>query len=347
MTSTNPSTLGRDTREPTYFVDIKSEQLRDALNTLLTDIGVINVMEDTLSVSYPLYRKNRSLSRCQVERNLLYNVLDDLSHSWNDIDPVDHARKEHVGLLVDYIKSAYKATALRLESLLRSHQITYDLFWALFKPNTMVYTTCPGTHSPRCVKHESCEEMETKSGSRYWRIEGRYLDFDGTDFGEMLIELRVPKFRGVRQISDLPAFPIQYHPDVTEVKADLFECGTKFIGLMGTHHRYCKGQAFFMHKGNPIRLPVEGRIVVDANLFRKMNPNYSQRKTSEEEVSSISSFGLLHHAQPQPERIKSTGLEPTKLSEDDLLVCCPTVPGFSFNNKAWSEIYSLYQLSSN
>ncbi|KAF1963459.1 P-loop containing nucleoside triphosphate hydrolase protein [Byssothecium circinans] len=322
--SANPCTLDRDTKETTYYIDIKSEQLRDVLRTLLENISVISLKEDKLS----------------VEQNLLYNFLPklELSHYWNNVGPVDYARKEHLGLLIDYIKIAYKATTQHLESLLRSHQITYDLLWALFRPNTMVYTTCPGTHSPRCVKYESGEETKTKSGSKYWKIECRYLDFDGTDFGEMSTELKVPKFQGVRQIDSLPAFPIQYHPNATEVKADLFECGRKFVRLMGTHHHHCKGQAFFMHKGKPVGVPVDSRIMIDAAFFRKMNPNYSKPKASEEDdANPISLFSLLHHSQPQPERVRSTGLEPADLTEDDLLICSPTVPGFSFTDKLWAE----------
>jgi uncharacterized protein DUF7025 len=29
--------------------------------------------------------------------------------------------------------------------------IIYGLLWALFKPSTLVYTTCLGTGKPRCV----------------------------------------------------------------------------------------------------------------------------------------------------------------------------------------------------
>ena len=58
MASANPYTLDRDTKETTYYIDIKSEQLRDVLRTLLEYIGVISLKEDKLSVSHPLHRKS-------------------------------------------------------------------------------------------------------------------------------------------------------------------------------------------------------------------------------------------------------------------------------------------------
>jgi hypothetical protein len=274
----------------------------------------------------------------------LYNFLPELElfRNENYVDPVDCKRKEELELLIDYIKIAYEDATQHLESLLQSHQITYDLLWALFRPNTMVYTKCPGTHSPRCVRYESGEEARTESGSKYWRMECRYLDFDGSDFGEAATELRIPKFRGVRQIDSLAAFPIEYHPNATAVKADLFECGRKFVRWMGTHHRYYKGQAFFMHKGKPVGVSVDSRIMIDAAFFQNMNPNYSKSKANEDDAGPISLFSLLRPFQWQPEQVRSTGLDPTDLTEDDLLICCPTVRGFSFSNKLWGETYPLY-----
>lgn len=53
-----------------------------------------------------------------------------------------------------------------LTSLLENGEI--DLLWALFKPNDPVFTTCHGTHKPRCVRCGFDEEKTSKSGSKYW-----------------------------------------------------------------------------------------------------------------------------------------------------------------------------------
>ena len=80
--------------------------------------------------------------------------------------------------------------------------------YALFKLNALVYTTCSGTGRPRCVKYDLVEQKQSKSGSRYWRVECRFLDFDGMDFGEASTEIKIPKLRGTRQIDKPPAFPL-------------------------------------------------------------------------------------------------------------------------------------------
>ena len=129
-----------------------------------------------------------------------------------------------LSLLVGYIKSTYADTTQDLLSLLSAGHTTYQLLWALFKPNALVYTTCPGTDKPRCVRFSFGEEKTTMTGAKYWSINCRYLDFDGEVFGTVVIELKIPKFRGAKRITALGAFPLEFHSDVTSVRAELFRC---------------------------------------------------------------------------------------------------------------------------
>ncbi|KAH6692795.1 hypothetical protein BKA61DRAFT_499673 [Leptodontidium sp. MPI-SDFR-AT-0119] len=319
------------TEETTFHVDIKSEWLRDVLRDVLKDVQVISLKDGKLSV----------LNRDQVEQKLLFHYLPELESCqiWNEIAPLDQLGSEHIRLLVDYLKQTYETTTRHLESLLQSGEITYDLLWALFKPNSFAFTTCSGTQRPRCVKYDFGEEKKTKSGSKYWNIECRYLDFDGADLGESSIELKIPMFRGVKRINALQAFPLQYHSDANRVKADLLRCGREFVRLMGTHHLHCRGTAFVMFKGKQVKISVDSRIMIDAAFFRKMNPNYSRRSITEDtDAGSIPLFDLIRVSrEPPPEWVRTNGMEPADLTDDDFLICCPTVPGFSFNDKLWAE----------
>jgi hypothetical protein len=56
--------------------------------------------------------------------------------------------KEHLDLLIEHIKTTYALTTHSLFLLWESKEITYNLLWALFKPGTLVYTTCFGTKKP-------------------------------------------------------------------------------------------------------------------------------------------------------------------------------------------------------
>jgi len=123
----------------------------------------------------------------------------------------DHSSSAHLDLLIKYIKEAYETTTQQLIPLLDNGEITYDLLWALFKPDSVVYATCSGTQKPRCIRYDFGEEI-TKDDTQYFQIEGRYFDFDGNIFGETLVEGGIAKFRGARLINTLGIFPLSYHP---------------------------------------------------------------------------------------------------------------------------------------
>ena|SRR5438552_4176415 len=153
-------------------------------------------------------------NRKQVERNVLYNYLSELeayqANSDYDRGP-DPSALKHLDTLVNRIKTDYKVTTESLLPLLEKGEITYDLLWALFKPNTLVYTACFGTGKPRCIIFDYGEEKTTKHNSKYYHMSCRYLDFNGNVFGEAPTEVGIPKFRGRKRINTLDAFPLRYH----------------------------------------------------------------------------------------------------------------------------------------
>jgi hypothetical protein len=247
---------------------------------------------------------------------------------------------KHLDLLIDCVKRIYAPTTARLLPLLEHGEITYDLLWALFKPNTPVYTTCSGTKKPRCVTYDSAEEKRNRWKMKYFSMDCRYFDFDGIAYGKTSIELVIPKFRGTQRINTLPAFPLKYHRDKDQIKSDLVNCGRKFVSLIGTHHVHCQGEAFFMHEGDPVTVSVDSRVMVDADFFWKMNPNYSRPRA---DLAGSRNSNVSGGPPPPPSKpIQSEDVEPAELTEDDLLICCPTVLGFSFGEKLWGAFYLIY-----
>ena len=284
-----------------------------------------------------------------MEQNLLYNYLNELQlyqSNANTRAVHDSICLKHLDLLIEFIKTTYKSTAQRLHSLLKNGKITYDLLWGLFKPNSTVYSTCFGTAKPQCVIYDDGEEGEAGNGLKYYKMGCRYLDYNGQVFGETSINLAIVKFCGKKRISTLNVFPLEHHPDEKRMKVHLIEYGRKFVSMLGAHHRHCRGTSFYITEGEAFTVSVDSRVVLNAAFFRKMNPNYTRPEPNElagtkaendlyfEISSESSSEGSL-------DRIKGNGVEPTKIEEKDLLICCPTVPGFGLRDKLWSMIVSL------
>jgi len=252
---------------------------------------------------------------------------------------------QHLNFLISYVQKAYENATERLLPLLKHSEITYDLIWALFKPNDLLYTTCFGTERDRGVVFDVGEEKMNEFDVKYYSLSCRYRDFNGTIFGETAIEIQIQKFNGVRRIDTLAAFPFTYHPRQCAVKAELVECGRRFITLVGSHHCYCKGDAFHMTKNGPYKMAIDSRIMVDAAFFRKMNPNYSRPKIDangslrpDPPQVAYDLFGGSSTIETSPhDQIKGTETDLSALTEDELMTCCPTVLAFSFKDKLWCK----------
>ncbi|OCK95174.1 uncharacterized protein K441DRAFT_557411, partial [Cenococcum geophilum 1.58] len=78
----------------------------------------------------------------------------------------------HLDLLVTYIKTIYTSTKQRFNSLEYSGEITYNILWALFKPNHLIYRKCLGTRKPRYIKFNFSKERTSYKGEEFFYIKG-------------------------------------------------------------------------------------------------------------------------------------------------------------------------------
>lgn len=324
------------------YIDIKSKLLRDTLRVILALAPEISLNEESLSVSMPYPTITIDfLTFSKVERNFLFHYLPDLeaSRKWNHADPQDSIIREHIALLIDHIHLSYKETEVRLASLLKTGEITYDLLPFLFKPNGLVYTTCRGTKKPRCIRFESGEAKTSTTGVDYFHIKGKYLEFDGKVLGKAPIETAILGFYGSRTINSLEAFPLQYHEAEERMRETLVKCGRKFyFSLIGTQHRHYRGKAFQMKKNKPIEIFINSRIMVDAAMFQEINPNYT-RLSIFKSANSVELWliGDTASSNKLDESAIESSINLDALTDEDLLICSPTVLGFSLTDKLWCK----------
>ncbi|KAL8698333.1 MAG: hypothetical protein Q9201_006630 [Fulgogasparrea decipioides] len=310
--------------EQVFYVDIKSEGLRDVLRIVLRDVHGLSLGEDKIT----------------LERNLLYHYIAELEAHRTELedDTESDGKLKHLDLLVEYIRAAYISTSSRLASLLKNREITYDLLWALFKPNMEIYTTVLDAEKPACCRYDSGKERTTTTGITYFHVDCRLLDFNGQLFGEVSTALGIGKFPGAKQIDRLEAFPFEFHAHQQEMREYFVRCGRHFVSLMGQHHVQYRGNAFYIEKGEYVEVPVDSRIMVDVAYFRKINPNYTRPHINElARPTSSNNTYILFFSDTEAEGVKTKGLDTTTMSEGDLMICSQTVYGWSFGNKRWLE----------
>jgi hypothetical protein len=95
-----------------------------------------------------------------------------------------------------------------------------------------------------------------------------------------------------------------------------------------------------MYKEELVMVSVNSRVMIDVNFFWKMNLNYFRPCADLAETQIWNAFG--GPPSPLPKSVQSEDVELIKLREDDLIICCLTVLGFSFDKKLWNEFYLTY-----
>jgi hypothetical protein len=177
--------------------------------------------------------------------------------------------------MIGYLDKDYEQTKKTLLPMLKAGNITFDLLWALFKPNSIAYTTTYGAADhPRCFKVDLAYQDKSFARGEYYVVEGRYLEYDGKDYGLGDFEIHIDHFKGPRKIAALATYPIQYHKDEKNVRAELIDRGKKFVSLSGMNFKFMKGLAFQKRKKQLLKFNINGRVMVDPKTFRRVLANY-------------------------------------------------------------------------
>ncbi|KAL0944799.1 AAA family ATPase [Colletotrichum truncatum] len=259
----------------TTIVDIKSKILRECLQDVIGNIKGVSLVDEAP----------------KLDPNLLFLYLEDLRHYCKKLkktEPTSSDKKErkkqqkhidnkrlHLKVLLKYLDKDYAHIKKSLYPMLENGLITFDLLWALWKPNTLVYTTTYGTHDEaRVFKVEQAERHNNMLKGEFYWVDGKYFEFDGKQFGYGSFAEEVPEFRGARKITSLNAYPLDYHKNKESVMAAVIERGKKFVQLGGVHYQSHEGLAYYKKKKSIIKVNINGRIMVDPAVHRRINPNY-------------------------------------------------------------------------
>ncbi|TVY12764.1 hypothetical protein LARI1_G008739 [Lachnellula arida] len=108
--------------------------------------------------------------------------------------------------------------------------------------------------------------------------------------------------------------------------------------------------AFYIKKNHPVKLLIDSRIIVDAIYFREANPNYARVSIDEpdKESSSLAGWTILgsDDSEKSLDVVKKTSIKPSDVKGDDLLICSPTLRGFSLARGSFSPSDTLKEKES-
>lgn len=253
------------------IVDIKSAPLKESLRHIMAGVKGVSLVGETVHMDPNMLFLYLEEMRAYVDS------LNNDSTGWKRKEKKEMTTKaKHLKVMVRWLDKDFAETKKTLYPMLENNQITYDLLWALFKPNEIAYTSTYGDNEEgRAFRMDfSTKESSFMRGSWY-NIEGKYLEYDGKVFGLGTIHAEVASFQGVRKISSLECYPLQYHKNPDKLREALIERGKKFVQLQGMSYKYHKGMAYTKRKKQVLKINIDGRVMVDPAIHRRINPNYS------------------------------------------------------------------------
>jgi hypothetical protein len=253
-------------------VDIKSKPLRAVLAEVMKECKSVSLEAEEPIVDpntlflylEPLRTYYKKTLKAQIKTEKKRKVIKKLEK-----------QRSLCKTLVKYLDDDYADTKKTLYPLLAAGNITFELLWALYRPNDVAVTSCYGAwDEPRCFKIDYAIKNATMMRGEWYCVEGKYMEYDGKNFGLGNFEANVEAFKGPRKITSLSCYPLKYHKDPDGVKKQIIERGRQFVDLEGMQYRFHKGLAFHKKKKQVLKISVNGRVMVDPSTFRRINPNY-------------------------------------------------------------------------
>jgi Domain of unknown function (DUF7025) len=166
---------------------------------------------------------------------LLFHAWDGLRARQKTLE-VNTAQNESlindINAVSDFIGEHFGDSIGNLNSLSKHGEITYPLVWALFPPNSLVFTVSNTLQQPQVFIFMEGSYEETSQGEKYYSITGRIINHDGINFGYGEIDLKISEFVGARKLQSLAVFPLSAHPDEAMIREQLIERGRRFTQVV-------------------------------------------------------------------------------------------------------------------
>ncbi|KAI5116472.1 hypothetical protein M0805_001635 [Coniferiporia weirii] len=215
---------------------------------------------------------------------------------------------------LQFIEEDHGETIADFEMLTAHGEITFELLWTLFPPNTLVYNYHHLTEQPRILLAQSFSYV-IEQGVSYARISFDIITNDGSAFGIARDYLKIKSFPGAYKILELEVYPFDFHENKSVLFEHAVSRGKKFAKIDSCCFEISgpavRESSNMLGETKLIKFNTYGRVMIDPVAFRLFEPN--------------SELNLPVHRQ----------LEKDSLKDEDYLICTPVALGFCLGTKTW------------
>lgn len=202
-------------------LEIQSNSLRSAFIEIASGLVNINLHQDPIIIPDPYVE----IYHCQRR---IHEAIDTSK---------DKSLRDQLQLLQMFREDYMARTITDLQALEPNGLITFDLLSFIFAPgHSVVLTNRYLSHFPThwiallhsCHFITDANKEEKKVGIE---LRLKYTGFNGTVFGSVNTVIRLDRFLGTKNITELPVYPMKYHPDHHKLLDSLKVRGLEYLGL--------------------------------------------------------------------------------------------------------------------
>ncbi|KAF8865079.1 P-loop containing nucleoside triphosphate hydrolase protein [Acephala macrosclerotiorum] len=329
-------------------IEIQSQIISDLITPVLIEIGMVLPKKGKIQFSPPfneLYFAQPKIKEIQQQ----YAEGTDES--------------AHLEKLMELMDKLFSETSSEVKDLREKRMISCPLIWTIFPKGILVYSRVRGHDRIYQVIDTSSDILTTVDKKEVlvarWEITCRYVIFDGTRFGMATTTLKIPAFKGVKNISSLPVYPLGYHSDAT-LEQKLLERGERMLAFQDMSHWEYEGVGLNCVDAVPDYEPEErtarkgfhvgGRVVIDPFSYFKYNPDEFIEVDPLELQVVLSSEMQRKRDLEQAEAMELVDIRPSLETQalnrarvrerrQFLLLMTPMLPGYSLNLNKWLWLY--------
>ncbi|RSM18730.1 hypothetical protein CDV31_002450 [Fusarium ambrosium] len=206
-------------------------------------------------------------------RNALYNYAQNLE--------ADSVAQKHVTMLFMHLNQeladAVSAYTVNVEFAQMSRflpSIDFPHLWTIFKQGELIYVSGAvaedGVQMLMRFRSATCNCTCNSPMHRFhhsWKVEGECIDSNGKNLGRRAISVDVSYFDGLRNLIQLTALPLRFHPDQNNIVLQLAARGRKYVRLQGRNHHQYKGVARIFSEGQLLEPTPRSRFTLVCELF--------------------------------------------------------------------------------
>lgn len=267
---------------------------------------------------------------------MLFHYRHELARAGEGLDSSSE-ESEHLQLLLNFINTEFEDTIRESDNLREQGLMSYEHLWTVFRPGCTLYAPVFG--QPRAFELVGYEYICGEVPGLC--LETKFVDFNGEELGTRESERTIPAFNGAEKINGLPAFPIEWHSDVSHVSKALVARGRQFEKLAGMHFHDYTGVALENTPYGLSRHNVEGRIVVDAKTFHRLNANlaFSVQALGPEDDKQARKRAIDEEGNDTLDLIPDEKLQLAPMTDAQCMLASARVRGFSFAEKRWFDFF--------